>query len=52
VALQNQELWRQLRDAEAVLPPPRRRRLRLIPRTARAPAPMNWAPQPDSPISR
>jgi len=37
VALQKQELWRQLRDAEAVLPRPRLRRLWLIRRTASAP---------------
>jgi len=45
VALQSQELWRQLRDAEAVLPGPRRgrrRRLWLIPRSASAPASLNW----------
>jgi len=53
VALQKQELWRQLRDAEAVLPRRRwlhRRRLWLIRGTASAPAPVNWAP--DSTTSR
>jgi hypothetical protein len=51
VALRNQELWNQLRDAEAASPRPRRRGLWFIRGAASAPAPggsMVTGPMPAS----